>query len=158
MLFILFMLYSSVSFYYNLNFIINNHYGVLICPFPPSILYKFKNYWSLSCVQLFATPWTEACQAPLSMEFSREESCGGEPFPERNSPGNGSLIQRISWTQWLNPSFLHCWQILYNWATSKVPYKLRCECEYNLHILSTWNSQFLVFKTINQPIFYLYHT
>ena len=28
---------------------------------------------SLSCVQLFATPWTVACQAPLSMGFSRQE-------------------------------------------------------------------------------------
>ena len=27
----------------------------------------------VSCVQLFASPWTVACQAPLSMEFSREE-------------------------------------------------------------------------------------
>ena len=26
-----------------------------------------------SCVQLFATPWTVACQAPLSIEFSRKE-------------------------------------------------------------------------------------
>ena len=26
---------------------------------------------SLSCVQLFVTPWTVAQQAPLSMEFSR---------------------------------------------------------------------------------------
>ena len=25
------------------------------------------------CVQLFATPWTIARQAPLSMEFSRQE-------------------------------------------------------------------------------------
>ena len=29
------MLYSSASFYYNMNFIINNLFGVLICPFPP---------------------------------------------------------------------------------------------------------------------------
>jgi len=29
---------------------------------------------SLSCVQLFATPWTKACQAPLSMGFSRQEN------------------------------------------------------------------------------------
>ena len=28
---------------------------------------------SLSHVQLFATPWAIACQAPLSMEFSRLE-------------------------------------------------------------------------------------
>ena len=27
----------------------------------------------LSCVQLFAAPWTVALQAPLSMEFSRQE-------------------------------------------------------------------------------------
>ena len=27
----------------------------------------------LSCVQLFLTAWTVACQAPLSMEFSRKE-------------------------------------------------------------------------------------
>ena len=29
---------------------------------------------SLTCVRLFATPWTEAYQAPLSMGFSREEA------------------------------------------------------------------------------------
>ena len=27
----------------------------------------------LSCVQQFATPWTVACQAPLFMEFFRQE-------------------------------------------------------------------------------------
>ena len=35
----------------------------------------------LSYVQLFATPCTVACQAPLSMEFSRQESWSGSPFP-----------------------------------------------------------------------------
>ena len=34
---------------------------------------------------LFATPWTVAHQAPLSMEFSRQEYCSGLPFP---SPGD----------------------------------------------------------------------
>ena len=34
-----------------------------------------------SCVRLFATPWTVACQAPLSMGFSRQEYCSGLPFP-----------------------------------------------------------------------------
>ena len=38
-----------------------------------------------SCVQLFATPWTVACQAPLSMEFSRQEYWSGVPFP---TPGD----------------------------------------------------------------------
>ena len=40
---------------------------------------------SLSHVQLFATPWTEAYQAPQSMEFSRQEYWSGLPFP---SPGD----------------------------------------------------------------------
>ena len=39
---------------------------------------------SLSCVQLFVTPWTIVHQAPLSMEFSRQEYWSGLPFP---SPG-----------------------------------------------------------------------
>ena len=34
----------------------------------------------LSCVPLFVTPWTIACQAPLSMEFSRQEYWSGLPF------------------------------------------------------------------------------
>ena len=39
----------------------------------------------LSCVQLFAIPWTIAHQAPLSMEFSRQEYLARLPFP---SPGD----------------------------------------------------------------------
>ena len=35
----------------------------------------------LSRVQLFATPWSVACQAPLSMGFSRQEYWSGLPFP-----------------------------------------------------------------------------
>ena len=35
----------------------------------------------LSHVQLFVTPWTVACQAPLSMELSRQECWGEFPFP-----------------------------------------------------------------------------
>ena len=40
---------------------------------------------SLSRVRLFATPWTVAYQAPLSMRFSRQEYWSGLPFP---SPGD----------------------------------------------------------------------
>ena len=35
----------------------------------------------LSCVRLFATPWTVAHQAPPSMGFSRQEYWNGLPFP-----------------------------------------------------------------------------
>ena len=40
---------------------------------------------SLSGVQLFATPWTVAHQAPPSMGFSRQAYWSGLPFP---SPGD----------------------------------------------------------------------
>ena len=36
---------------------------------------------SLSCAQLFATPWTVAHQAPLSVGFSRQEDWNGLPCP-----------------------------------------------------------------------------
>ena len=39
----------------------------------------------LSCARLFATPWTAAHQAPLSMRFSRQRYWSGLPFP---SPGD----------------------------------------------------------------------
>ena len=35
----------------------------------------------LSCVRLFATPWTAACEAPPSMGFSRQEYWSGLPLP-----------------------------------------------------------------------------
>ena len=40
---------------------------------------------SLSPVRLFATPWTVAYQASLSMVFSRQRYWSGLPFP---SPGD----------------------------------------------------------------------
>jgi len=49
---------------------------------------SFSNAWkwkvkmkSLSHIQLLATPWTAAYQAPLSMGFSRQEYWSGVPLP-----------------------------------------------------------------------------
>ena len=49
---------------------------------------SFSNAWnwnvkvkSLSSVQLLATPWTAAYQAPPSMGFSRQKYWGGLPLP-----------------------------------------------------------------------------
>ena len=44
-----------------------------------------------SHAQLFGTPWTLARQAPLSMEFSRQEYWSGLPFP----PSGGLPDSRI---------------------------------------------------------------
>ena len=45
----------------------------------------------LSCVQLFAAPWTVIIQAALFMEFSRQEYWNRLPFPssrDLQDPGN----------------------------------------------------------------------
>ena len=39
-----------------------------------------------NCVRLFVTLWTVACQAPLSMGFSRQEYWSGLPFPPPGKP------------------------------------------------------------------------
>ena len=54
----------------------------------------------LSCVQLFATPWTVALQAPLSMEFSRQEYWSGLPCPPPEDLPNRGINR-------LNPGLPH---------------------------------------------------
>ena len=49
---------------------------------------------SLSCVRLCATPWTAACQAPLSMGFSRQEYWSGLPFPSPEDLPNPGIEPR----------------------------------------------------------------
>ena len=44
-----------------------------------------------SCVQLFATPWTLVHQAPLSMEFPRQEYWSRLPFPTLGDLPNPGL-------------------------------------------------------------------
>ena len=54
---------------------------------------------SLSCVRLFATPWTVAHQVPPSMGFFRQEYWSGLPFPspgESSRPRDRTQVSRIS--------------------------------------------------------------
>ena len=53
--------------------------------------------WSLSHAQLFATLWTVACQAPLSMQFLKNTGVGCHCF-----------LQGIFPTQGSKQHFLHC--------------------------------------------------
>ena len=108
----------------------------------------------LSCSvvsRLFGTPWTAACQAPLSMGFSRQEYRNGLPCPasghlpnpgiKPRSPslqadslpveppgkpkntGVGSLshLQGIFPTQESNRGLLHCRWILYQLSYQGTP-------------------------------------
>ena len=65
------------------------------------------------------TLWTVACQAPLSMGFSRQEYWSMLSFP----------LQGIFLTQGLNSGLLHCWWILYSLSYEGSPmitYILHC--------------------------------
>ena len=53
----------------------------------PSVVSAKVNVKSLSCVQLFVTPWTVAYHAPPSMGFSRQEYGSGLPFPSLPNQG-----------------------------------------------------------------------
>ena len=76
-------------------------------------------------VQLFATPWTAASQAPLSMGFSRQEYWSGLPFPPPGDlPDLG--IEPTSFTsiyligRWI---FNHC--ATWGWGNYLLPSCLR---------------------------------
>ena len=58
----------------------------------------------LSCVRLFATPWTVACQAPLSTGYPRQGYWSGSPLP---SPGDLP-------DPGIEPGSPHCRWILYH--------------------------------------------
>ena len=59
---------------------------------PYSCFHEKCKYYLLSSVWLFVTPWTIACQAPLSVEFSSKNT----------GVGSHSFLQRIFPTQGLN--------------------------------------------------------
>ena len=71
----LFLLSFSLSFFTE-NWKISHFYKIKSSYTP-----LFLSVQSLSCVPLFGTPWTVACQAPLFMGFSRQEYWNGLPFP-----------------------------------------------------------------------------
>ena len=61
-----------------------------------------------SHVQLFETPWTVACQAPLPMGFSRQEFWSGLPFPSPDDLPYLGIRTQVSCTGLWIP---------YHWAT-----------------------------------------
>ena len=73
--------------------------GVVMCTLPTGEHVFVLCAQSLSHVHLFATPWTVAHQAPLSMVFSKQ------------GVGSHTLLQRIFLTQGSDSHFLwllHC--------------------------------------------------
>ena len=64
----------------------------------------------LSPVWLFATPWTIACRAPLSVEFFRQDYWSGLPFPTpQDLPGPGiKTVSLVSPAWQMDFSLLLC--------------------------------------------------
>ena len=81
---------------------------------------SFSNAWKqklkvklLSRVRLCASPWTAAYQAPLSMEFSRQEYWSGLPFPSPMHESekwkwSPSVVSHSSRPHGLQPTRLLC--------------------------------------------------
>ena len=77
-----------------------------------------------SCVQLFATPWTVACHAPLFMGFSQQEYWSGLPCPPQGGLPDPHLL-----------CLLHCrWIFFLNHLTTR---KAHNNCMY-VYIIFSW--------------------
>ena len=73
--------------------------GILQARTLEGVAISFSNAWewkvkvkSLSPVQLLATPWTAADQAPLSMGFARQECWSVVPLPSPRKGGREALF------------------------------------------------------------------
>ena len=61
-----------------------------------SLYWRSVCMWSgFSCVPLFVTPWTVACQGPLSMGFSRQGCWSGLPCPPPGDLPNPGTDPRL---------------------------------------------------------------
>ena len=72
----------------------------------------------------FAIPWAAACQASLSMGFSKQEYWRGCHF----------LLQEIFPTQGLKPGLLHCRQMLYHLSHQGSPLSQKGSLNLDLHV------------------------
>ena len=70
------------------------HYDLENLSHEEGLFFLVVNAQSLSYVQIFATPWTIAHKAPLSMEFSRQEYWSGLSFPFPGDPPNPGIEPR----------------------------------------------------------------
>ena len=106
----------------------------------PFLLGYFGKYWQhlrrtevcaqlLSCVGLFAAPSTVVCQAPLPIEFSRQEYWSGLPLPrDHPNPGIEPQVSCISCiARW----------ILYHWEDQRVKQPSIQNHSFNFLIFTT---------------------
>ena len=85
----------------------------LECRLLADLIHLHIAIWSLllvivtqSCLTL-AAPWTASCQAPLSMEFSRQEYWNGLPFPSPGDRSDQGWNQGLPYCRWILHSLSH---------------------------------------------------
>ena len=103
----------------------------------------------LSRVQLFMISWTVACQAPLSMEFSRQEYWSVLPFPspsvylEHGFYYTIATFTMFSFSYWCLPQIylIHCEQLLRPFHRPEMTILLRMNfcCHLNISITNVQN-------------------
>ena len=102
---------------------------------------KKSEYWSFSRVWLFVTLWTVACQAPLSMRFSRQECWSGLPSSSGSSWPRDQT--RVSYVSCIGRWILHHWEateesLPYAVPWAKTNYSLFCAPWYLTATSSTY--------------------
>ena len=111
----------------------------------------YKHACMLSCVWRFVTPWTIACQAPLSEGFSRQDYWSGLLFPspgDLTNPGIKPMSLALAggfFTSWATKASYKCLacsrfnSYLLNWVSSYVHRivfsRLYCCCFSNIPLL-----------------------
>ena len=95
-----------------------------------------------------ATPWTVACQAPLSLRFSRQEYWRGLSFPspgdlqEHRNRTRGSCIAGRFFTNWARRDILRFWEMETIPQDSRLKYSWVLESQ-----ASKSNNETVTFKT-----------
>ena len=110
---------------------------------------------SLDHIQFFATPWTVAHQAPLPMEFSRQDHWSGLSFPppgdfldpgiKTASPLSPALASGFFTTESPGKPFLH----LMSTKTLKVVVK-PCNMHLKMIRINLKNEFFMIIKLLRQ--------
>ena len=124
----------------------------------------------LSHVRLFAAPWTIiACQAPMSMGFSRQEYWSGLPLPTPEDlphPGiestsltspplaAGFFTTRATWKAQIIPKWLVKKKKKNSWFSPKVLTKYINAFSWSLKVKVKSLSRFLLFGTIPWTVAY----
>ena len=94
-----FILFSMLVYHWTLNIVpCAVQQDLVVCPFYTFGTFFFFNLGAgliaKSCPTL-TTPWTVACQAPLSMGFSRQGYWSGLPFPSPGDPPDPGIEPRF---------------------------------------------------------------